>query len=81
MDGVPCSLAQFFLDDAEIYRAWGLKADEHCSYHSVRLQGGSMSSPIESCPKVSVVEEDSKTGAIRLETPEGDVEYPVTYVV
>ena len=77
-NGEPLSLGCFFLHDTELYRAWGRVADEHCSFHSLRLPDGIMSEPIAGCPDVSLILNDAGAHIVIKRDGQEVIRHPTT---
>lgn len=76
-DGTMYSMGRFFLDEKEVYRAWGLFEEEHCSFNSVKL-ASRMSDPIEGCPDVSVTLKGDTQGILVLRALREEMKHMVT---
>ncbi len=56
----------FFVDQTEIYRAWGIKSEPHCSYHSVTTEPNTV---YEGCPQVKIETNPTGVQSILVTTP------------
>lgn len=72
IEGIEWSLARFYLNDEELFRAWGVKADLHCSAHLYCFD----TQPRIGCPTVAV--EDDEGGVGFLVLGENEKRYPVS---
>jgi hypothetical protein len=60
------SRGQFFVDQTEIYRAWGVKHEPHCRYHSVLAEPDII---YEGCPNVKIETGSDDETSILVTTP------------
>jgi len=51
IDDVVWSMGQFFFHDQELFRAWGVKKEEHCSFHTIQAESGVVH---EGCPQYTL---------------------------
>ena len=56
INGADWSLGRFFLNEKEIFRAWGLVSDEYCSFNMVNFDTG-WSPSMTGCPDIEVKDE------------------------
>lgn len=54
-DGRTATLGLYKYNGTEIFKAWGYKDSEHCSYHAIKTNG-TWSEVIEGCPDFKVLE-------------------------
>lgn len=57
--GVIWSMGQFFFGEQELFRAWGVKTDEHCSFHTIVSEDNFVHS---GCPQYTL--EETKEGYV-----------------
>ncbi len=56
-DGRTVTLGLYKYNGTEIFKAWGYKDEEHCSYHAIKIKG-EWSEVIEGCPQFKLVIKD-----------------------
>lgn len=74
-ENVRYSLARFYLYDVELFRAWGVVTEEHCSFHRYRNVDDSWGGTKKGCPSFSI---DVKHSKLSIGSQEDAILYPIT---